>query len=83
MKIFNPITKRYIKQTSGNHRKGSSRWQKIMYEEGGYIAHCGELVPIILESLRDDRNPAKEHKVDYDISKTYNSTNLAPIDHDD
>ena len=54
-KIFNPKTKRYIKQTSV-HKKRSSRWQTIMYKEGGYISYCGVLVPIDLRLLAIGKN---------------------------
>jgi len=54
-KIFNPKTKRYIKQTSV-HKKRSSRWQTIMYKEGGYISYCGVLVPIDLRLLAIEKN---------------------------
>ena len=49
-KIYNPLTKRYIQQTSISKSK-RNKWNELMHGTGGYIAHCGELVPIDVEAL--------------------------------
>ncbi len=66
IKIYNPLSKRYIQQTTiynnyNNTNNGIStyqrqkrkknKWNEFMFDNGGYIAYCGELIPIDLESL--------------------------------
>ncbi len=51
LKIYNPLTKRYIQQTQLSKTK-KSKWNEFMHCKGGYIAYCNELVPIDLEALR-------------------------------
>jgi len=67
-KIFNPITKRHIDQT---HVKQQSEWNKLMFEDGGYIAHNGVLVPINLGliSLYDGNNPSSDRERNMKISR--------------
>ena len=48
-KVFNPETKRYIKQTSISNK--SSRWYEIMHKRGGFISYRGTLTPIDLNAL--------------------------------
>ena len=50
IKIYNPLSKRYIQQTEiSKHKK--NKWNEFMYINGGYVAYCGELVPIDIEAL--------------------------------
>jgi tRNA pseudouridine32 synthase/23S rRNA pseudouridine746 synthase len=48
-KVFNPETKRYIKQTSTSNK--TSRWYEIMHKTGGFISYHGALTPIDLDAL--------------------------------
>jgi len=76
-KILNPKTKRYIKQRSV-HEKRSSRWQTIMYKEGGYISYCGVLAPIDLELLALDKNDESRRNRNSTVSdkEGYSTINL-------
>lgn len=48
-KIYNPLTKRYIQQTTLSEGK-RNKWNEFM-NAGGFIAHRGELVAIDAEAL--------------------------------
>mmetsp|Transcript_27485 Transcript_27485/g.31456 ORF Transcript_27485/g.31456 Transcript_27485/m.31456 type:complete len:455 (+) Transcript_27485:61-1425(+) len=61
-KVFNPLTERYI-QIFPFSNNAKNKWNEFMSLNGGYIAYCGRLVPIDVESLSSWLDNSNEQNV--------------------